>query len=139
MIMRSVKIDQFVAELLENPQRGGRSVDELAIAFRRRESARFRIKSSSHGSIPASSKRGFHFREFVALKNRFDRAHIRSSPDQRFVGAFAEQQLERADDDRFAGAGFACDSDEPRRDFPFQFFDQREIFDSKQIERQASS
>mgnify|MGYP003694790763 CR=1 FL=1 len=42
--------------------------------------------------------------------------------------------LQRADDDRFAGAGLAGDRGETRRQFPFQILDQREIFDPQQTE-----
>ena len=64
------------------------------------------------------------------MKNCLDCARLRSSADKRLVGAFAQQQLKRADYDRFSGARFAGDGGETRRDFPFQIFNQRQILDS---------
>ena len=98
------------------------------------EKVRLIIRSSSHGSIPASTSCGFSFCRLASAKNCFDRAKIGPGANQRFVRAFAQQELQRADDDRFARAGFASDGDKPRRHLPLELFHEREIFDSQQSE-----
>ena len=47
------------------------------------------------------------------------------------------RQLQRADDDRFAGASFARDGDKSRRHFPFQIIDQREVLDPEKMQNGA--
>ena len=41
---------------------------------------------------------------------------------------YAEQQLQRADDNRFARASFSGNGDKAWRDFPFKLFHESEIF-----------
>ena len=69
------------------------------------------------------------------LERPFDRAGIRAGADLPFVGALAQQKLERADDDRFARAGLARDGDEAGRELPVEFFDQSQVFDAQRGER----
>src|SRR5207245_4850920 len=98
MIVRSVEVNQIVTKLLESPQSGGRSIDELAIRSGKRKAAfQNQIVAARFDSRFLETR--IPFREIIALKNCLNRAHIRSSPVQRLVGAFAEQQLERADND----------------------------------------
>ena len=59
------------------------------------------------------------------------RAALRAGADQRLVRAFAEDELERADDDRLARAGLAGDRDEAGAERPFEFLDEREIADTQ--------
>ena len=70
----------------------------------------------------------------VAAKNALHRAKIGSGANERFIGALAEQKLQRADDDGFTRAGFTGDGDEARRHLPFELFHEREIFYSQQSE-----
>src|SRR5205823_1163061 len=69
-----------------------------------------------------------------AAKNCFNCAKIGPGPNQRFISAFAEQKLQRADDDRFPRTGLSRDSDEPRAHLPLELFHKREIFYSQQGE-----
>src|SRR6266481_4035545 len=98
MIMRSVEVNQIVTKLLEIPQGGGRSIDELTIGSGKRKAA-FQNQIVAARFDSRFLEMRIPFREIIALENCLDRAHLRSSPDQRLVGAFAKQQLERADND----------------------------------------
>ena len=98
MIVRSVEVNQIVTKLLEIPQSGGRSIDELAIGSGKRKAA-FQNQIGITWFDSRFLETRIPFREIIALENCLDRAHLRSGPDQRLVRAFAEQQLERADND----------------------------------------
>jgi hypothetical protein len=73
------------------------------------ENVRFTISSSR--KIPRLIPRAAHLvrRKSLPQKNRLDRAGLRAGTDKRFIRALAEEQLERTDDDRFAGPGLAGD------------------------------
>src|SRR5947207_8506669 len=98
VIVRPMKIDQFVAELLENSQRRRRSVDKLAVRAGRRKTA-FHDQLAVAALDTGFLQKRIHLFQFRARENRFDDARIRAGPDQRFVRPFAEKQLERANDD----------------------------------------
>ena len=49
--------------------------------------------------------------------------------DKIVIGPLAEDQFQRPDDHRLAGAGLAGHPDQPRTDFPGQVIDQRQVFD----------
>ncbi len=133
VIVRPVKIDQFVPELFQDRQCGGRAVDELAVG------AAAGKRALENQLALASFDAGFDQLRIQLLQvrsgeNCFDCAHFRSCADEGFVRPFAEQKLQCADDDRFARAGFAGDSDEPAGHLPFELFDEREIFYAQQVE-----
>ena len=98
MIVRSVEVNQIVTKLLEIPQSGGRSIDELTVRSGKRK-ATFQNQIGITWFDSRFLEMRIPFREIIALKNCLDRAHLRSSPDQGLVGTLAEQQLERADND----------------------------------------
>ncbi len=88
---------------------------------------RFRIRAPSwHGSAPFSSSRAF-IAAASRVETRLHRAGVRAGADQGFVGALAQQELEGADDDRFARAGLAGDGGKPGSERPLEVLDQREI------------
>ena len=72
--------------------------------------------------------------QFPAGENRFRGACVGAGADERLVGAFAEQKLERADDDRFTRAGLTGDGGETRRNLPLELFHECEIFNPEQIQ-----
>ena len=72
--------------------------------------------------------------QIAAGKHCLHRAKIGAGANERFIGALAEQKLQRTNDDRFAGAGFSGDRDESRRHLPLEFFHKREILYSQQGE-----
>ena len=47
--------------------------------------------------------------EFLRCEHGFDGAAIGAAADEGTIGTFAENQVERADNDGFTGAGFASD------------------------------
>src|SRR5207302_5540731 len=129
--MRPMQIDQLVAEIFQHGQRGGRAVDELAVGARRREAALQNQLAADYldASIAQLQIEFFQLRSF---ENCFHRADIRAGANQRFVRAFAEQQLESADDDRLARAGFAGDRGKARRELPLEVLDERQVFYSQE-------
>ena len=129
MIVGPVQINQIVTKFFEICQGSGRAVDELTIVpLTRKTSFQNQIAIARLNSRFLETP--IPFCTIIALKNCFYRARLRSGAKKRFVSALAEQQLERANDDRFTGAGFAGNGSEARRDFPFQILNQGEIFDS---------
>ena len=112
VVVRPVQVDQVVAEPLQQAQRHRRIVDELPVAAR--PITRRTIScSSSQRSSPPSSSTAFDRRRVAQREHRLDRAAVRAAADQPLVGALAEHQLQRADDHRLAGPGFAGHADQP--------------------------
>ena len=72
--------------------------------------------------------------QVISSPNGFYRAGIGPGSDERLVGAVAQQKLQCADDNRFARAGFSGDGSKAWRNFPLEFFHEREILDSQQSE-----
>jgi hypothetical protein len=133
MIVRAVKVDQLIAEALQNGKGRGRSIDKLSIGSGRGEIAlydQFRLVALQPGIF---EERG-ELRQVRSFKNRFYRACFRPGPDQRFVGPFSKEQLEGADDDGFSGSGFARDRGEPGGEVPFKILDQGQVFDPEKAE-----
>ncbi len=133
MVVRPVQIDQLVAETLQHRERGRRAIDELPICARRR-------KASFHDQLALArldarvAQLTIELFQLGPFEDCFDGANIGSGANQRLVGSFAEEQLQRADDDRFARARFSRDGGESRRELPFQILDQRQVLDSQQSE-----
>jgi len=108
--VRTVDIHKPFADDSKRVQRRGRAVDKLAVRARAGERAfenelifLTRLKTIL---VQKLFQRRFQFRH---VKNGFDRAAFLAAADERAVGAFAEDEVERADDDGFARAGFAGD------------------------------
>src|SRR5262249_53343742 len=129
VIVRPVKINQIVTKFLEIRQGSRRAIDELAIGPRQRETS-FQNQIASARFNARFLKPPIPFCAIIALTNCFYRAWLRSGAKKRFVSALAEQQLERANDDRFTGARLAGNGSEARSNFPFQILNQGEIFNS---------
>src|SRR5256885_16844123 len=98
MIMRSAEVNQIVTKLLEIPQGGGRSIDELTVRSGKRK-ATFQNQIGITWFDSRFLEMRIPFREIIALKNCLDREHIRSSPKQHFFGSLTAQQLVRTDID----------------------------------------
>ena len=134
MIVRAVQIDQLIPEILENAERGGRAVDKLAIRPGRGKTAlhdQLDLVALHSGFV----EQRMELLEFGPFENRFDRARFRPGPDQRFVGPLAEEKLERADDDRLAGARLTGDGGKARRQLPLKVLHQRQVFYPQKTER----
>jgi hypothetical protein len=65
------------------------------------------------------------------IKNRLDGAAFFAAADERAVGALAEDEVERADDDGFARAGFAGDDVAAGLEFEREIAHQGEIFNAQ--------
>ena len=84
---------------------------------------------SSQGVEAAVFEDGVDFARVAEFEHGLDRAGVLAGADERFVGAFAEHEFERADDDGLAGAGFPGDADQAGAEFPDEFIDEGEIAD----------
>ncbi len=128
-----MEIDKFVAEIFQDRQCGWRTVDELARAGAGRETS-FDDEIVLARFDSSFEKLRVQFLQVLSAENCLDCAQVGPGANQRFVGALAEQELQRPDDDRFARAGFSGDSNEARPELPLEFFHEREILDSQQSE-----
>ena len=131
MIVRAVQIDEAVAEVLEHGERRRAAVDELAVRARGGKDA-LQDQLAAFARLDAELLELRIQRLRIAeLKDRLDRAALRAGADQRLVRALAEDELERADDDRFARTRLAGHGDEAGRERPFEFLDEREVADAE--------
>src|SRR4029450_5472189 len=112
-----MKIDQIIAETFQNRQRGWRTVDELACASGGRKAA-FDDEIVLARFDSSLDKLRIELLQVVSSPNRLYRAGIGPGSDERFVGAFPEQKLQCADDNRFARAGLTRDDSKAGRNFP---------------------
>ncbi len=72
-----------------------------------------------------------HRAALAEVENGFDRATVATGAQEGAVGAFAQQQVERADDDGFARAGLAGDDIVAGLQLQGQIRDQGQIFDAQ--------
>ncbi len=68
--------------------------------------------------------------EFFCIKNRLDRAAFLAAADKRAVGAFAQNEIERAEDDGLARARFAGDDVAAGLKLQREVAHQREVFNA---------
>ncbi len=135
VVVRPMQIDQKVAQLLEHGERRRRAVDELPVAARLGEGALDDERAVDAAFQAVSVEFRVELVAILHVERAFDRAGVRAGANLPFVGAFAQQELERADDDRFARPGFTRDGDEAGREVPVEFFDERQVFDAQRGER----
>jgi len=69
--------------------------------------------------------------EFFHVEHGLDGATVAAAADERAVGAFAEDEVERADDDRLARAGFAGDDVAAGLELKRQVRHEREVFNAE--------
>ena len=67
----------------------------------------------------------------VRLEGQLDQGVIRAGPNDRFVRAGTERQVDGADDDRLAGPGLAGQDVETVRKRDFFLFNQCKVFNMK--------
>src|SRR5438876_7408671 len=130
VVVRPVKIDQFVAEILQDRQCRGRTVDELPSASGGRETS-LDDEIVFTGFNPGFHKLQVELLQVTSAKNCLHRAEIAPSADKRFVSTLTQQKLQRTDDDRFACPCLSRDSNKTRRHLPLEFLHEREILDSQ--------
>ena len=112
MLVLTVELDQAVGQILQRAGRGQRAVDEG----------------------PAPSLRGdlaAHQQLFAAaFEDRFDRRGVFAGADEVAGGAAAEQQSDRLDEDRLAGAGLAGQDVQAGVEFDLDRVNHREVLDA---------
>ena len=131
VVVRPVQVHEPVAEQLQHGERGRAAIDELAVRAGGGKDAlqnELRVLARLHALLfePRVQARVVAYRE-----DRLDRAALRAGADERFLRPLAEDELERANDDRLARTRLARDRGEARRERPRQLFDEREIADAE--------
>ena len=132
VIVRSVHVHKPLADGGEKGEGGGGAVDELAVGAGGGEVAFEDELGAFAGFDAVVGKEGGEFgpddREF---EDGFDGATVGAAADEGAVGAFAEDEVEGADDDGFAGTSFAGDGVVAGLELERQVGDQGEVFDSE--------
>ena len=131
MVVGAVHIDEHFAERSKNRERGGRAVDELAVRAGGRERALEDELMIFTGFEAVFIQEGRESWKLFGGEDGFDGAAIRATANESAISAFAEDEVEGTDDDRFAGAGFAGDSIVARREFESQVRDQGKILNTE--------
>ena len=98
VVVRPVKIDQFVAKILQDRQCRGRTVDELPSTSGGRK-ASLDDEIVFTGFDPGFYKQRVELLQIPSAENCLHRAEIRPSANQRFVSTLTQQKLQRTDDD----------------------------------------
>ena len=122
--MRAMQINKAVPYLFQEAERRLRSIDELPVATRNREDALEQKLTFFARVDPLLAEHPIYFRHFIQLKQRFNRALVGSGSNKRLVRAFAKNQFESANNDRFTGACLPGHNAETRGQLPVQRFDQ---------------
>ncbi len=160
VVVRPVDVHEPFADGRQAVQRGGRAVDELAVgagagegAFQdelilfarleavlvqegsqRGRSADFQtgepgvFARNAPGQSSALRRPG---EQLCHVEHRLHRAAILAAADERAVGAFAEDEVERADDDGLARAGLAGDDVAAGLEFQREVGHEGEILDAQ--------
>lgn len=137
VVVGAMQIDEEGADAFEEGERGGGVVDEGLGAAGSLDDApqdQLAVFAGVQACVGQDGVNGLGVRE---AENGFDDALGFAGADGGGVGAFAEEQIESADEDGFAGAGFAGDDVESGFEGDGCFFDEREIFDSQQGKHEA--
>ena len=132
MIVRPVDVHQPIAQRGERLQRGGRTVDKLAIGAGCGEGALEHELAGVAGFQSVDIEKIVERRAQCAdIKHRLDGATIRTGADERAVSALAEHEIERADEDGFARAGLAGDGVVAGTKFQRQVRHQGQLFNAQ--------
>ena len=131
MIVRAVDINEPLPERSQDSECGGGAVDELAIGAGGGEGA-FEDELIVFGWFETVFfEEGFEGgAKFCDVKDGFDGATVAATANECAVGAFAEDEIERADDDGLAGAGFARDGEIACGQFQGEVGHQGKVFDA---------
>ena len=99
VVVRAMQVHQVFAEALEQGQRDRRIIDKLAVGGLADHAADDELGVVA-GFQPAVCQDGVDLARVAEFEHGLDRAGLLAGADQRFVGAFAEDEFEGADDDR---------------------------------------
>ena len=126
-----MEIDKVFAQFFQQSQGDGGVVDELTGAVGADNPAddeillRFKFQC-------VLRKNGVDFIGLLQGKHRLDHAGFLPGADQRFVGSFSQNELERPDNHRLSRTGFTRDTDESAVELPGQFIDEGKVADFQQ-------
>ena len=127
MIVRPMQVHEAIAEFLQDGQCCRAPVDELPIRSTCAEDALDQKLSVLAWLDPLILQLGVQSVRILHFENRFHRATVRAGANQRFIGSFAEHELQRTDNDGLTGTGLAGDGCGPGTKGPFQLVDEREV------------
>ena len=135
MIVRAVHVDQPFADLLEHRERGGAAVDKLAVAAGSGKGALEEqlvfLTGFEAMFLEESGQGGLEFRN---IERGLNCALIGFSADERAVGAFAENEVEGANENGFACARLAADGIVAGAELQREVGDQGKIANAQRFE-----
>ena len=132
VIVRAVHVHEPLADGGEERERGRGAVDELAVGAGGGEGAlEDELRALAGFDAVFLEERGECGANGRKIEDGFDGATVRAAADEGAVGAFAEDEIEAADDDGFARAGLAGDGVVTGLKLEREVGDQREVFDSE--------
>src|ERR1041384_2850660 len=132
MLVRPVDVHQPFAELRQCCERGWRTVDELLVRSSRGERAlEEQLMVLAWFQAVLIEERYQRRAQFRHVEGGPDCAALRAGAQERPVRALAEHEVERADDDRLARAGFAGDGVETGLEFQRQVGDAGQVCDAR--------
>ena len=116
MVVRPVQIHEPFPDVGENIERGRRAIDELAIRARAGERAfKDELMFLARFEAILLQERFDRCPKLRHVENCFNGTRITAAANERTVGALAQHQVERPDDDRLARTGFPRDGIVARR------------------------
>jgi hypothetical protein len=135
----AVEVDELFAEGGEGGEGGGGTVDELAIGAAGGEGA-FEDEDGGFAGIDAEvGEEGIDGDvERAEVEDGFDGAEVGPGAEGAAIGALSEDELEGAEDDGFAGAGFAGEDVEAWLEFEGEIGHEGEISDPQRRQHGAS-
>lgn len=135
MVMRAMHIDEPLTDGAESGERGGRTVDKLAIGAGTGKGALENELAIFDRFETVFVEKGFERSlEPGDVKYGFDGTGIAATADECAVGAFAQNEVQGADDDGFARAGFAGDGIVAWLDFQSQVGHQSKVFNAQRCQ-----
>ena len=132
VIVRAVHVHQPLADGGERGEGRGRTIDELAVGARIGECALEDKPMVVAGLQAVFIEKAFQrSAQLLHVEHGLDGATVAAAADEGTIGAFAEDEVERADDDGLARAGFAGNDVEARPELERQVRNEGEVFDAK--------
>ena len=132
VVVRSMDIDQPVAERGEGIEGGGRAINELAVGAGDGQGAFEDEESVFAGFEPILTEKCIEGQiKLTEVESGLDCAGFGAETDQGAVGAFSQGEIEGADDDGFPGAGFARNRIVAGLKFESEIGHEREVFDAQ--------
>jgi len=130
VVVRPMKVDEPITDLLQDSHSCLRSIDELAIGSRARINPFEKELTTLAWVDSLVFENPIDTGALTEFEGSLNRALIGASPDQRFVRTLAEHQLQRAENYRFPSARFPCHDCEAGRKIPVQRLDKSKVPDS---------